>query len=285
MKQKVALVLGSGGARGIAHIGVIRELINNGYTISSISGTSMGALIGGVYAAGKLNEFEAWLTKLNKKDVFNLMDFTLSKNGILKANKVLLEIQKFIPDQQIENLPINYAAVAADLKQNKEMVITQGSLFEAIRASIAIPMVLTPSKQNGNFMVDGGILNPVPTNRVFRKVNDILVAVNVTASIPTLETENLNQNFIEKLLHFKLSNQKSEKGNDNFGYINLAGKATHIMMAQITKLTLDLSPPDILVEISSDTCGTFEFYKSTELIEMGRNKMQNILNKRISIVK
>ncbi|MGF7141152.1 patatin-like phospholipase family protein [Roseimarinus sediminis] len=279
MKQKVALVLGSGGARGIAHIGAIRELLDNGYTISSISGTSMGALIGGVYAAGKLDEFEAWLNKLNKKDVFSLMDFTLSKSGILKASRALLEIQKFIPDQQIEDLPINYSAIAADLKQNKEIIITQGSLFEAIRASIAIPMVLTPVKRSGSFMVDGGILNPVPTNRVVRHENDLLVAINVTASIPGVVTENIDQNFIEKLLHFRFSMQNSANNEVNMGYINLIVKTSRTMIAQIAKLTLELSPPDMLVEVSSDACGTFEFYKASELIEIGRNAMSNVLKK------
>lgn len=281
MEKKVALALGSGGARGIAHIGVIKELLNNGFSITSISGTSMGALVGGVYAAGKLDEFEDWITQLNKKDVFSLMDFTISKNGIIKANKSLLEIQKFIPDQPIENLPIKYSAIATDIKENKEIVITQGSLFEAIRASIAIPMVLTPFKQNGNLMVDGGILNPVPTNRVYRQKNDILIAVDVTADISNNnKSKEKQQNIIEKLLNFKplnLETDNNNNNNDNLGYINLASKATHIMMSQITKLTLELFPPDFLVEIPSDTCGTFEFYKSLELINLGENAMARCL--------
>jgi len=184
MKPTVALVLGSGGARGIAHIGVIRELINEGYEISSISGTSMGALVGGVYAAGKLDEYETWLCSLSKMDVFNLVDFTLSTQGIIKADRVLKEMQKFIPDQKIEDLPIKYAAVTTDLKNKKEVVITQGSLYDAIRASISIPMVITPIQKVDTLFVDGGVLNPVPVNRVFRQENDMLVAVNLNANIP-----------------------------------------------------------------------------------------------------
>ena len=143
MKQKVALVLGSGGARGTAHIGVIHELIEQGFEISSIAGTSMGALVGGVYAAGKLDEYENWLCSLSKVDIFKLVDFTLSTKGIIKADRVLSEIQKFIPDQKIEDLSIKYAAIASDIKNGKEVVITEGSLFEAIRSSISIPMVIT----------------------------------------------------------------------------------------------------------------------------------------------
>ena len=122
MKQKAALVLGSGGARGTAHIGVIRELEKQGYEISSISGTSMGALVGGIYASGNLDVYESWLCSLSKIDMFNLVDFTLSKKGIIKADKVLKEIQKFIPDQNIQDLPIRFAAVATDMSNKKEVV-------------------------------------------------------------------------------------------------------------------------------------------------------------------
>lgn len=188
MKQKVALVLGSGGARGTAHIGVIRELQKQGYEICSISGTSMGALIGGIYASGKLDEYESWLCSLSKIDMFNLVDFTLSTNGIIKADKVLKEIQKFIPDQKIEELSIKYAAVVTDFKQKKEVVITEGSLFEAIRTSISIPFVITPVLKSDTIFVDGGVLNPVPTNRVVRHKDDILIAVNVNSLIPPLAT-------------------------------------------------------------------------------------------------
>ena len=127
MKQKVALVLSSGGARGTAHIGVIREIIKQGYEISSISGASMGALVGGIYASGKLDEYESWLCSLSKINMFNLVDFTLSKKGIVKADKVLRKIQTFIPDQNIEDLPIKFAAVTADLRNNSEVVLTKGS--------------------------------------------------------------------------------------------------------------------------------------------------------------
>jgi len=205
MKPTVALVLGSGGARGIAHIGVIRELINEGYEISSISGTSMGALVGGVYAAGKLDEYETWLCSLSKMDVFNLVDFTLSTQGIIKADRVLKEMQKFIPDQKIEDLPIKYAAVTTDLKNKKEVVITQGSLYDAIRASISIPMVITPIQKVDTLFVDGGVLNPVPVNRVFRQENDMLVAVNLNANIPyhKLISDDPDHIYFEKLTRGK----------------------------------------------------------------------------------
>lgn len=284
MKQKVALVLGSGGARGIAHIGVIRELVKQGYEISSISGTSMGALVGGIYAAGKLNQYEAWLLSLSKIDIFNLVDFTFSTNGLIKADRVLKEIQKFIPDQNIEDLPIKFTAVATDLRLKKEVVITEGSLFEAIRASISIPMLITPLLRRDTLFVDGGVLNPIPVNRVFRQEDDILIAVNVNAQIPyKKQIIDVNQNweYFEKLTNSKLGSFQEklsklfpENKNAPMGYFDLIGATARLMLAQISRLTLVINPPDILIEVSREACGTFDFYKAMKLIELGKETTQ-----------
>ncbi len=288
MSKNVALVLGSGGARGIAHIGVIRELENQGYNITSISGSSMGALIGGIYASGKLNEYETWLCSLSKMGVFNLVDFTLSSKGIIKADKVLNEIRKFIPDQQIEDLPIKYAAVATDISHKKEVVLTKGSLYDAIRASISIPMVITPLQINDALFVDGGVLNPVPVNRVFRNANDMLIAVDVNSLIPfkKQKTTNSDWGYFEKLTSGKLSvfQKKLTKHipiqkKESNGYFNLISETTSLMLAQISKLTLELNPPDVLIEISRESCGTFDFYKATGIIEIGEKATKKSLDK------
>ena len=288
MKQKVALVLGSGGARGTAHIGVIRELINHGYEISSISGTSMGALVGGVYASGKLDEYESWLCSLSKMDVFNLVDFTLSMHGIIKADRVLKEMQKFIPDQKIEDLPIKFTAVATDLKKGKEVVITEGSLFEAIRASISIPLLLTPVQKNDTLFVDGGVLNPIPVNRVFRQWDDILIAVNVNAQIPYQKptVDAPEWGYFDQLTSGKLSvfQKKLAKlvpvnKKKNSGYFILISKTTGLMLSQISMLTLEMNPPDLLIEISRHSCGVFDFYKATEIIELGKKATVESLRK------
>ena len=289
MKQKVALVLGSGGARGTAHIGVIRELIEQGFEISSIAGTSMGALVGGVYAAGKLDEYEKWLCSLSKVDMFNLVDFTLSTKGIIKADRVLREIQKFIPDQKIEDLPIKFAAVATDIKKGKEVVITEGSLFEAIRSSISIPMVITPVLKNEALFVDGGVLNPVPTNRVFRQDGDILIAVNVNGQIPykkPASDNNENQGYFEQLTNGKLSAFQKKltmlipvTKKESTGYFNLIVNTSSLMLSKIAELTLQIDPPDVLVEISRYACGAFDFYKANELIKVGRITTKESLKK------
>ena len=290
MKQKVALVLGSGGARGTAHIGVIREIIRKGYEISSISGSSMGALVGGIYASGKLDEYESWLCSLSKINMFNLVDFTLSTHGIIKVDKVLRKIQTFIPDQNIEDLPIKFAAVTTDLHNNREVVLTEGSLFEAIRASISIPLVITPAVKNETLFVDGGVLNPVPVNRVFRHKGDILIAVNVNAQIPnqTSISHSSEWRFFENRIHGKLNRFQKKltklitlNNKDHVGYLNLIGDTTYLMLSQISKLTLEMNPPDLIIEISRHACGTFDFYKAKELIKLGKEASIEGLDKLI----
>ncbi|NOX84540.1 MAG: phospholipase [Chlorobi bacterium] len=294
MNKNIALVLGSGGARGVAHIGVIHELVSQGYQITSVAGASMGAVIGGIYASGKLDEYEKWICQLDKLDVFNLIDFTLSGSGIIKADRVLNEIRKFIPDRNIEDLPVPFTAIATDIRNKKEICFTTGSLYRAIRASISIPMVVTPSYVDGILLVDGGILNPVPVNRVKRTPGDMLVAVNVTAQIPLPENRqeekknshlsNLTNGKLkavqEKLSHLFPSNKK-----DSMGYFELMTETTALMLSQIAKLNLELNPPDLLIEISRQVCGTFEFHKATELVEAGRIAARKALENKIKVAK
>jgi len=288
MKQKVALVLSSGGARGTAHIGTIQELLSRGYEITSIAGSSMGAIVAGVYASGKLDEYEEWICDLSKMNMLNLVDFTLSTNGIIKADRVLNEIKKFIPDQNIEDLPVQYTCVATDILHKKEIVFTKGSLFEAIRASIAIPLVIKPAKNNDMWLVDGGVLNPVPANRVSRNDGDILIAVNVNAQIPIHKPKKPEKNagyidqltkgkltlFQEKLAQIYPSHPKIER----LGYFNLMTDTISLMLSQISRLSLELNPPDVIINISRQACGNFDFYKAEEVIEIGRNAAQKALN-------
>ena len=164
--KDIALVLSSGGARGLAHIGVIEELESRGYHITSIAGCSMGALIGGVYAAGKLTEFREWMKTIDRKKMLELTDFSLSLNHFVKGKRIIETIMEFVPDVAIEDLPIPYSAVAADLKEGREVVFSKGSLFEAIRASISLPSFYEPVQRDGMILIDGGVINPIPLNRV-----------------------------------------------------------------------------------------------------------------------
>jgi NTE family protein len=287
-KKNIALVLSSGGARGNAHIGAIQEFIARGYKITSISGTSMGAVIGGVYAAGKLHEFTDWMCSLHKMDVFSLMDFTLSSQGFMKANRVFNEMKKFIPDVQIEDLQIPFTAVSADLKKKNTVLFQEGSLYKALRASVAFPAVVTPLKLSEKFLVDGGLIAPIPIQFVKRHENDLLTVVNLNAIIPieakeiselTLPEKNNNSNKYMQLFRHKISAFSPTENKESLGFFDLITNSSSMMLSQISHLTLELFPPDILVNISNEACDTYDFYKANEMIEIGRSATAESLDR------
>ncbi len=287
MSTKVALVLSGGGARGLAHIGVIEELEKQGYEISSIAGTSMGALVGGVYASGKLHEFKKWITGLSRHEMFLLVDFNFGGGGIIKGEKVLNAIKKIVPDQDIESLPIPYSATATDIIKHEEVVYQSGSLFYAIRASIAIPSVFTPVAEGDSVIVDGGVLNNVPISNVARTEDDILVAVNVNADIsmkkkqePKEEVqkkENAYQKWINDFSDFVRSNHPKEK-KESLGFLTLIDKTIYTGMQKLAYYSINNGKPDILINVSRDACGTYDFYKAKELIEIGRQAAKKALD-------
>ena len=274
--KKVSLVLSGGGARGIAHIGVLEALEKQGYEVHSITGTSMGAVVGGIYAAGKMKKFKEWILNLNKKDIFKLVDFTLFNNGFIKGDKIFEEISTFIQDIQIQNLPINFSATATDLVNKEEVLFTQGSLYNAMRASIAIPNVITPVKNEGSILVDGGVVNNVPINHAQRIDNDLLIAVNVNADIPHQpkkkkkkeEQQSLYQSTINKFSQH-LSELFSENKNNDLGYFDIMSTSFELMRNKMVKFSLRDNPPDILIEVSRDSSTIYDFYKADELIEIG----------------
>jgi len=274
--KKISLVLSGGGARGIAHIGVLEELEKQGYEIHSITGTSMGALVGGIYAAGKIKEFKKWILDLNKIDIFKLVDFTLLNSGFIKGDKVFDELSTFIQDRQIQDLPIKFSATATDLIGKKEILFTEGSLYNAMRASIAIPNVLTPVRKEGSILVDGGVVNNIPINHAQRIDNDLLIAVNVNADIPLPKKkkkkekhQSFYQNTIDKFSK-NLSELFSDNKNDDLSYFDIMSASFELMRNEMVKLSLRNNPPDILIETSRDSCNIYDFYKADELIEMGR---------------
>ena len=286
MKKQISLVLSGGGARGIAHIGVIEELEKQNFKINSIAGTSMGALVGGMYATGKLDVFKEWMCSLDKMEVFNLIDFTINSSGIVKGDKIIKVMKKMIPDINIEDLKIPYSAVATDVLSEQEIIFTSGSLYKAIRASISIPSVFVPFKLNNWQLIDGGVLNPVPVNRVKHSPVDLLVVVNVNARIPlpkkeeTIEKKDHRKqlkyfdNIYKKIDHIIPKNNK-----DHVGYFNLLNKTSSIMVHKIAELTLEQYQPDIMINVSKQAFGTFDFYKSVEIIETGRNATMIAINK------
>ena len=277
MYPPVSLVLSSGGARGVAHIGVIEELERQGFEIKSIAGSSMGALVGGIYASGNLQVYREWMCKLDKKAVFNLIDFTLSTNGLVKGNKIIKELKNIVPDEKIEDLPIYFSAIATDIKNKKEIIFDKGSLYEAIRASISIPTVFKPCKQNGMVLIDGGVLNPLPINRVKRMKDDIVIVVNVNAA-PQNEIHDLikkrrnddndDLNYLSFLM--KKGFQYLPKMPENqLNYYTLLSQSGSLMIQQLSAMTLEMYKPDILIQIPINSYGPYHFYKSEEIIEVG----------------
>ena len=177
--KKVALALSSGGPRGFAYIGAIEVLQERGYRITSVAGSSAGALVGGIFAAGGLEPFKEWLYGLDPVQVVSLMDFSPSRNSLVKGDKVIRAIKERVPDVHIEDLPVPFAAVASDLFTGEEVVFREGPLFTAIRASISIPSMFRPVKWHGHTLVDGGLVNTFPLGLVERSEGDILVGFNV----------------------------------------------------------------------------------------------------------
>lgn len=287
MKQKVALVLSGGGARGIAHIGVIEELQARGYEIGSIAGTSMGALIGGVFALGKLENFKDWMCALDKMKVFSLVDFTFSLHGLIKGDKALKAIREFVPDTNIEDLEIDYSATAADIKKHKEVVFRTGSIYDAIRASIAIPSILTPVVKDGSVLVDGGVVNNVPIANVKRNEGDILLASYVNADVPLLKpkvSKKIDQEkksvYLQKIAEFydQLSIVSPKSKKEKLSYFTLLDQTFVTASLQLAQLQIERGAPDVLVNVSRDTCGTYDFFMAEELVEIGRLAAKNALD-------
>lgn len=285
MKKTVSLVLSSGGARGVAHIGVIEELERQGFEISSIAGTSMGALVGGIYASGKLKEYRNWMCLLDKKDVFNLVDFTLSTNGLVKGKRIISELKRIVPDVNIEDLQISFTAVAVDIKNRKEIIFNTGSLYNAIRASISIPTVFTPFKLDGMVLVDGGVINPTPINRVKRSKNDILIVVDVSSLTFTdnekekkkKEKRDDSELNVFSLLKEKGFNLLANDKRESLNYYTLLTQSSNLMIQQISNLTIKMYQPDILVRVPLDSIGSFQYYKSKKIIELGELAARNAL--------
>jgi NTE family protein len=280
--KNVALALSSGGARGLAHIGAIEELEAHGYHISSIAGCSMGALIGGVYAAGKLNEFREWMKTIDRKKMLSLIDFSLSLNHFVKGTRIIEAIMEFVPDVNIEDLPIPYCAVATDLKSGREVMFRKGSLFKAIRASISLPSFYEPVKRNDMILIDGGIINPLPLNRVKRQSGDILVGVDVSGHDYKAQWDELQRltaiQKCDKSLKTKILDMLIPDNLD-FNYYTVLSRASSLMIRQNSILMVRLMNPDILIDIQMNRYGTFDFDKSEKLIAIGRQKALQAISK------
>lgn len=277
-QRDVALVLSTGGARGLAHMGAIDQLLAHDYRITSVAGTSMGALVGGMYAAGRLEDFKAWMKTMDRRKVISLMDFSLSLNHIMKGDRIIAAMMEVVPDMNIEDLPIPYCAIATDAVTGTEVVFTQGSLYEAIRASISLPLFFNPVHSGERILIDGGLVNPLPLNRVKRKKNDILVGINVSGHDyrGQLELRKMTRELGEKSRVMSLINKLLPEDAD-LNYYTLLNRSISIMINRNVQLTVKQTPPDILIEIPMNRYNTFDFDKYERLYAIGSNKTKRAI--------
>jgi NTE family protein len=281
-EKTVSLVLGSGGARGLAHIGVIHWLEENDFKIKSIVGCSIGAVIGGIYAAGKLDVYEQWVRTLTKADIVTLLDLSWAKSGLVRGEKLVNTLVGLVGEKLIEDLPISFTAVATDLRGQKEVWIRSGSLFDAMRASFAIPLFFTPFRLNGVDLVDGGVLNPVPIAPTSCDGTDITIAVDLNGSgespIEPAEVsaapESPTSPIREKLNRFiaRLQPPTTSGGSRDWGAYEIATQAFDAMQSTIARQKLAVYPPDTVIEIPRSACRTMEFNRAAEMIALGYNK-------------
>lgn len=254
MGKNVALVLGSGGARGLAHIGAIEALEERGYTITSIAGCSMGSIIAGMYAAGQLKEAKEWFLRVDKQLILRMLDINLlSSNSLVKGKRIIKELEKVVPDRPMEELDIPCAIVASDMSHTEEVVFRTGSLFQAVRASISIPLFFEPVKMGDKLLIDGGILNPLPLHIVRRMAGDILVAMDISG--------------------------KDSKPMDRANFIGILDRMSDMQIQRNTILECQLTPPDVHAVMRQYAYNTFDFDRAEEIIAEGKQIMLDALDR------
>jgi NTE family protein len=290
--KTVSLVLSSGGARGLAHVGVIEELERRGYNITEIAGCSAGALVGGMYAAGKLPEFKDWICNLDRVDVFSLMDFTFSSRGFIKGEKVYQALKKVVPDQAIENLPIRFSCNAVDVNSGKEHVFAQGSLYKAIRASGSIPSVFLPAQIDKRNLIDGGVLNPVPISLLSDPHNTLVVVVNANSLAEhflhsplkkskqkqSLSLPEWLMDYQDKMKVFFPEEEKKVQ-QKRYSALELVSRSFDLLQDRYCQLLLENYPVEVEIKVASSQAGTLEFHRAAELIEVGRIKACEALDR------
>lgn len=276
--KSVSLVLGSGGARGLAHIGIIHWLEEHGYRIESIAGCSMGALIGGIYAAGRLDDYELWVRGIDRMGIFSLLDFSFGRGGLFKGERLIATLKSLVGEMQIEDLPISFTAVTADIVREREVWLNKGPLFDAIRASISMPLFFTPVRHNGITLIDGSVFNPVPIAPTYHDLTDLTIAVNLNGpplqkhNPPREESQTDNEGtFGEKVRHFFTSLKGDTTGNhsQDWDMLYVVNQSFDAMQGMIARQKLAAHPPDALINIPRNACGTLEYDRAAEMIALG----------------
>lgn len=281
-------MLGSGGARGLAHIGVIRWLEDNNYRIKSIVGCSMGACVGGIHAIGRLDVYEEWVRAIRKRDIVALMDVALRRAGLLKGDRLFNTLRELLGDGLIEDLEIRFTAVAMDIDRSREVWISQGPVFDAIRASVSIPLLFTPAIVNGRKLIDGGVMNPIPIAPTVGDHTDMVVAVNVSGQLSEgvrqarkrprpNQPQSVLQERIGQFLD-SLVSIKDESKLDQDSITDVVYTAFDAMQSTIARHKLAAYPPDVLIDIPRNVASIMEFDRAEEMIELGYAASENAMS-------
>lgn len=282
-------MLGSGGARGHAHIGVIRAIEERGARIHNIAGTSMGSVVGGIYAAGELDTYAEWAGALTRNDVFKLLDLSFSRKALFKGERIFEVLKDLVGDCKIEELERGFTAVATDIEAQNEVWLNRGSLFTAMKASTAVPGVFDPVEINGRILVDGGLVNPIPIAPTLNDSTDLTIAVNLNSlsdeskSSREADSERADDgnedgyrqritNFVAGLIGDDDSDQMSVDAAE------LLTRSIDVMQGGIARLKLAAYAPDKVVEISRNACSFFEFHRADEMADLGYRKTVDALD-------
>lgn len=284
-KPRVALALGAGAAKGLAHIGAIEALEERGFEIVAVAGTSMGALVGGIYAMGKLDVYRDWVSTLARFDVLRLVDWSFTGGGFIKGDRIMAALRELIGEVNIEELDIAYTAVATDIDREREVWLTRGPLFDAIRASIAIPTLFRPYAHEGRRLVDGALLNPLPVLPLMREDADYVIAVSVDGAAELRKSPEkdvaavADAGYVRRISRLigKVLPHGEGKIRDP-GAFDLMTQSMDLMQANLSRLRLAAYPPDLLVEIPRNVSAVYEFYRARELIELGRERTAQMLD-------
>lgn len=290
----VSLVLGSGGARGYAHIGVIEALLARGYRIEAIAGSSMGALVGGIYAAGELDAYKNWVQALERYDIVQLVDLSMRGPGLIKGERIIGVLRELVGEFEIESLPIAYTAVATDLDSGKEVWLRTGPLFDAIRASIAVPSLFLPHTLNGRRLIDGGVVNPVPIAPTLASQAGIIVAVDVNGPpedppnraqvaqvTPDKDSEESQAGYHARIQSFITDIQAKFTSTEDEApsIVDVVTRSLEIMQGNVARLKLAAYAPDVQIVIPSNVAPFFDFHRADELIEVGRRCANEVLDR------
>ncbi len=294
-RPTIALALGGGAARGFAHIGVIRTLIAKGFKPDIIAGTSIGAVVGGCYAAGKLDEIEQWARSLTRRRLFGYLDVSLGGLGLISGSRLFESLSEAVGDVRIEALPLRFAAIATEIGTGHEIWLTRGRLVDALRASYALPGIFPAVQVGDRWLIDGALVNPVPVSAARALDARVVIAVNVNTDLfgrgttiqdygaagaePPIEEEAASHGLLGLFGAEKNARRRFFGTAGRPGLSNVMVEAFNVMQDRITRARLAGDPPDVMISPRIGRIGLFDFHRAEEAIAIGAEATEKALER------